>query len=142
MLWILAMYFFYFFLVKVIYYPHTKQHSLIIVLLLVIISGLVCLSCINWNLYLLQIILTHEHADATLGLDDIRVVQPFSHTNDIDPTPVYLTQYAMDRYFYTLWNTWQTLFKFFASNVGIIDSGIAYFIFGITSLHVLHNYLR
>ncbi|KAG6492468.1 hypothetical protein ZIOFF_047431 [Zingiber officinale] len=33
---------------------------------------------------------------ATLGLDDIRVVQPFSHTNDIDPTPVYLTQYAMD----------------------------------------------
>ncbi|XP_042411941.1 putative hydrolase C777.06c [Zingiber officinale] len=43
-----------------------------------------------------SIILTHEHADATLGLDDIRVVQPFSHTNDIDPTPVYLTQYAMD----------------------------------------------
>ncbi|XP_074560069.1 putative hydrolase C777.06c isoform X2 [Curcuma longa] len=43
-----------------------------------------------------SIILTHEHADATLGLDDIRAVQPFSHTNEIDPTPVYLTQYAMD----------------------------------------------
>ncbi|WOL08944.1 hydrolase [Canna indica] len=43
-----------------------------------------------------SIILTHEHADAVLGLDDIRVVQPFSVTNDIDPTPVYLTQYAMD----------------------------------------------
>ena len=46
----------------------------------------------------MQIILTHEHADAVLGLDDIRVVQPFSPTNDIDPTPIYLTQYAMDRY--------------------------------------------
>ncbi|ONK65172.1 uncharacterized protein A4U43_C07F34430 [Asparagus officinalis] len=43
-----------------------------------------------------SIILTHEHADAVLGLDDIRVVQPFSPTNDIDPTPIYLTQYAMD----------------------------------------------
>lgn len=43
-----------------------------------------------------SIILTHEHADATLGLDDIRAVQPFSPTNDIDPTPVYLTQYSMD----------------------------------------------
>lgn len=42
------------------------------------------------------IILTHEHADATLGLDDIRSVQPFSPTNDISPTPVYLSQYAMD----------------------------------------------
>lgn len=82
---------------------------------------------------MLQIILTHEHADATLGLDDIRVVQPFSHTNDIDPTPVYLTQYAMDRYFYTLRNT--RLFKIFASTVGIIYSGIAYFIFGTASLH-------
>ncbi|KAG4121795.1 hypothetical protein ERO13_D11G230780v2 [Gossypium hirsutum] len=31
-----------------------------------------------------------------LGLDDIRVVQPHSPTNDIDPTVIYLTQYAMD----------------------------------------------
>ena len=46
----------------------------------------------------LQILLTHEHADAILGLDDIRAVQPFSPTNDIDPTPIYLTQFAMDRY--------------------------------------------
>ncbi|KAG0467079.1 hypothetical protein HPP92_018659 [Vanilla planifolia] len=44
-----------------------------------------------------SIILTHEHADAVLGLDDIRAVQPHSPTNDIEPTPVYLTQYAMDR---------------------------------------------
>ncbi|XP_010275049.1 PREDICTED: putative hydrolase C777.06c [Nelumbo nucifera] len=43
-----------------------------------------------------SIILTHEHADAVLGLDDIRAVQPFSPTNDIDPTPIYLTQFAMD----------------------------------------------
>lgn len=46
----------------------------------------------------LQIILTHEHADAVLGLDDIRAVQPYSPTNDIEPTPIYLTQFAMDRY--------------------------------------------
>jgi phosphoribosyl 1,2-cyclic phosphodiesterase len=51
------------------------------------------------SIYLSQIILTHEHADAILGLDDVRVVQPFSPTNDIDPTPIYLSQYAMDRYF-------------------------------------------
>ncbi|XP_042483585.1 putative hydrolase C777.06c [Macadamia integrifolia] len=44
----------------------------------------------------MQIILTHEHADAVLGLDDIRAVQPYSSTNDIDPTPVYLTQFSMD----------------------------------------------
>ncbi|KAK9268000.1 hypothetical protein L1049_010438 [Liquidambar formosana] len=43
-----------------------------------------------------SIILTHEHADAVLGLDDIRTVQPYSSTNDISPTPVYLTQYAME----------------------------------------------
>ena len=46
----------------------------------------------------MQIILTHEHADAVLGVDDIRVVQPFSPTNDINPTPVYLTQDSMERY--------------------------------------------
>lgn len=46
----------------------------------------------------MQIILTHEHADAVLGLDDIRAVQPHSPTNDIDPTAIFLTQYAMDRY--------------------------------------------
>ncbi|KAL2341086.1 hypothetical protein Fmac_009026 [Flemingia macrophylla] len=43
-----------------------------------------------------SIILTHEHADAVLGLDDIRAVQPFSPTNDIDPTPIYLSQHSMD----------------------------------------------
>ncbi|KAF5198938.1 Metallo-hydrolase/oxidoreductase superfamily protein [Thalictrum thalictroides] len=43
-----------------------------------------------------SIILTHEHADAVLGLDDIRAVQPFSPTNDIEPTQIYLTQFAMD----------------------------------------------
>ncbi|ESW30733.1 hypothetical protein PHAVU_002G178000 [Phaseolus vulgaris] len=44
-----------------------------------------------------SIVLTHDHADAILGLDDIRAVQPFSPTNDIDPTPVYLAQRSMDR---------------------------------------------
>ncbi|KAL3616864.1 hypothetical protein CASFOL_039258 [Castilleja foliolosa] len=43
-----------------------------------------------------SIILTHEHADAVLGLDDIRTVQPFSPTNDINPTPIHLTQDAME----------------------------------------------
>ncbi|XP_061370044.1 putative hydrolase C777.06c [Gastrolobium bilobum] len=43
-----------------------------------------------------SIILTHEHADAVLGLDDIRAVQPFSPTNDIDPTLIYLSQHSMD----------------------------------------------
>ncbi|KAF7120959.1 hypothetical protein RHSIM_Rhsim13G0117500 [Rhododendron simsii] len=43
-----------------------------------------------------SIVLTHEHADAVLGLDDIRTVQPHSPTNDIAPTPIYLTQEAMD----------------------------------------------
>ncbi|XP_021763835.1 putative hydrolase C777.06c [Chenopodium quinoa] len=43
-----------------------------------------------------SIILTHEHADAILGLDDIRAVQPFSPTNDISPTPIYLTQDSMN----------------------------------------------
>ncbi|KAH9747914.1 Lactamase B domain-containing protein [Citrus sinensis] len=43
-----------------------------------------------------SIILTHEHADAVLGLDDIRAVQPYSATNDIDPTPIFLSQFAME----------------------------------------------
>ncbi|KAF2908843.1 putative hydrolase C777.06c [Oryza sativa Japonica Group] len=43
-----------------------------------------------------SIILTHEHADAILGLDDVRIVQPFSPTNDIEPTPIYLSQFAMN----------------------------------------------
>lgn len=43
-----------------------------------------------------SIILTHEHADAVLGLDDMRAIQPYSPTNDIDPTPIYLSQHAMD----------------------------------------------
>jgi phosphoribosyl 1,2-cyclic phosphodiesterase len=48
----------------------------------------------------MQIILTHEHADAVLGLDDIRAVQPYSATNDIDPTSIYLSQHAMERCLY------------------------------------------
>ncbi|WCJ20726.1 Metallo-hydrolase/oxidoreductase superfamily protein [Euphorbia peplus] len=44
----------------------------------------------------MPIILTHEHADAALGLDDVRALQSFSPTNDIDPTPVYLSRSSMD----------------------------------------------
>ncbi|XP_018684077.2 putative hydrolase C777.06c isoform X2 [Musa acuminata AAA Group] len=46
-----------------------------------------------------SIILTHEHADAIFGLDDVRIVQsfiPFSPPNDIDPTPIYATKFTMD----------------------------------------------
>ncbi|KAK9151122.1 hypothetical protein Syun_009431 [Stephania yunnanensis] len=43
-----------------------------------------------------SIILTHEHADAVFGLDDVRVVQPFSPTNDIEPIPIHLSQFAME----------------------------------------------
>ncbi|MBA0788107.1 hypothetical protein Gotri_027649, partial [Gossypium trilobum] len=43
-----------------------------------------------------SIVLTHEHADAILGLDDIRAIQPHSPTNDIDPTAIYLTRHSMD----------------------------------------------
>lgn len=42
-----------------------------------------------------SVILTHEHADAILGLDDVRAVQPSSPTNDISPTPIYLTEDSM-----------------------------------------------
>lgn len=42
------------------------------------------------------IILTHEHADAMLGLDEVRGVQPFNPENLIEPTPVYLTQHSME----------------------------------------------
>jgi len=42
------------------------------------------------------IILTHEHADALLGLDDVRGVQPYNHNNDIEPTPVFVNQFTMD----------------------------------------------
>ncbi|KAI3507273.1 hypothetical protein L1887_22183 [Cichorium endivia] len=44
-----------------------------------------------------SIISTHEHVDAVLGLGDIRAVQPFSPINDIEPTPIFLNQHAMDR---------------------------------------------
>lgn len=42
------------------------------------------------------VILTHEHADAILGLDDIRGVQPYNPYNFIEPTPVFLTQHSME----------------------------------------------
>lgn len=42
------------------------------------------------------IILTHEHADALLGLDDVRGVQPYNRNNDIEPTPVFVNQFTMD----------------------------------------------
>lgn len=42
------------------------------------------------------IILTHEHADALLGLDDVRGVQPYNRNNDIEPTPVFVNQFTME----------------------------------------------
>ncbi|KAL6894596.1 hypothetical protein ACP4OV_008694 [Aristida adscensionis] len=43
-----------------------------------------------------SIILTHEHADAVLGLDDVWMVQPSSHRNDIDKVPIFLTQFTLE----------------------------------------------
>lgn len=42
------------------------------------------------------LILTHEHADAMLGLDNVRGVQPFNVKNEIPPMPVFVTQHTMD----------------------------------------------
>jgi phosphoribosyl 1,2-cyclic phosphodiesterase len=42
------------------------------------------------------LILTHEHADAILGLDDVRGVQLFNVNNDIPPMPVFVAQHTMD----------------------------------------------
>ncbi|KAH7373049.1 hypothetical protein KP509_17G034700, partial [Ceratopteris richardii] len=46
--------------------------------------------------YVNAFILTHEHADAIFGLDDIRGIQPVNEFNLIEPTPVYLTQESME----------------------------------------------
>lgn len=48
----------------------------------------------------MQLILTHEHADAMLGLDNVRGVQPVNFKNDIPPMPVFVTQHTMDRFAY------------------------------------------
>lgn len=50
----------------------------------------------NW-LCAVQIILTHEHADAVLGLDEVSVVQPRNGRDDIEQIPIFLTQFTMDR---------------------------------------------
>uniref|UniRef100_A0A0D9VWS6 Metallo-beta-lactamase domain-containing protein n=1 Tax=Leersia perrieri TaxID=77586 RepID=A0A0D9VWS6_9ORYZ len=43
-----------------------------------------------------SIILTHEHADAVLGLDDVWMVQPKGCSNDVCQVPIFLTQFSMD----------------------------------------------
>ncbi|CAD6263821.1 unnamed protein product [Miscanthus lutarioriparius] len=43
-----------------------------------------------------SIILTHDHADAVLGLDEVWVVQPRNGRNDIEQIPIFLTQFTMD----------------------------------------------
>ncbi|CAL5017112.1 unnamed protein product [Urochloa decumbens] len=43
-----------------------------------------------------SIILTHEHADAVLGLDEVWVVQPRNGRNDTEQIPIFLTQFTMD----------------------------------------------
>jgi hypothetical protein len=45
-----------------------------------------------------QIILTNEHADAVLGLDEVWVVQPSNGRNGLEKIPIFLTQFTMDRY--------------------------------------------
>ena len=63
------------------------------------------------SLVWLQLILTHEHADAILGLDNVRGVQPFNANNDIPPTPVFVSQHTMDRY--KAWDaTWFRIVKY------------------------------
>ena len=46
----------------------------------------------------MHIILTHEHADAVLGLDEVWVVQPRNDRNDVEQIPIFLTQFTMDRF--------------------------------------------
>ncbi|CAL4934924.1 unnamed protein product [Urochloa decumbens] len=43
-----------------------------------------------------SIILTHEHADAVLGLDDVWVALPSSQRNDSNRVPIFLTQFTLD----------------------------------------------
>ncbi|CAN6323196.1 unnamed protein product [Urochloa humidicola] len=43
-----------------------------------------------------SIILTHEHADAILGLDDVWVTLPSSQRNDSNRLPIFLTQFTLD----------------------------------------------
>ena len=47
--------------------------------------------------FAMQIILTHEHADAVLGLADVWVVQSRNDKDHMDQLPVFLTQFTMDR---------------------------------------------
>lgn len=44
-----------------------------------------------------QLLLSHEHADAILGLDDVRGVQVYSPHNDVPPLPVYCSQHCFQR---------------------------------------------
>ncbi|XP_074267294.1 putative hydrolase C777.06c [Silene latifolia] len=43
-----------------------------------------------------SVLLTHEHADAVHGLDDIHSVNQFGVTNSISPLPIYATQECVD----------------------------------------------
>lgn len=47
----------------------------------------------------MQIIPTHEHADAILGLDDVWMIRPSDGRNDFGQVPVFLTKFTMDRSF-------------------------------------------
>jgi ribonuclease BN (tRNA processing enzyme) len=49
-----------------------------------------------WS-FAMQIILTHEHADAVLGLDGVWLVHPSNNKNEIDHLPIFLTQFTMNR---------------------------------------------
>ncbi|XP_044974035.1 putative hydrolase C777.06c [Hordeum vulgare subsp. vulgare] len=47
-------------------------------------------------LYVDSIILTHEHADVVLGLDEVWVVQRRNGRNDVEQIPIFLMQFMMD----------------------------------------------
>eukprot|EP00271_Cylindrocystis_brebissonii_P010587 TRINITY_DN2683_c1_g1_i1.p1 TRINITY_DN2683_c1_g1~~TRINITY_DN2683_c1_g1_i1.p1 ORF type:complete len:392 (-),score=20.24 TRINITY_DN2683_c1_g1_i1:369-1544(-) len=42
------------------------------------------------------LILTHDHADAVLGIDDLRGVQPYDEFNRIAPMPVFLSRHCLE----------------------------------------------
>ncbi|KDP20452.1 hypothetical protein JCGZ_05297 [Jatropha curcas] len=81
-----------------------------------------------------SIILSHEHADAVLGLDDIRAVLPFTPTNSI---PIYLSQFTMDSNLKRRgWAVGSSYHGCLTQGINITDLLLAYFSqTGLTGAH-------